>query len=267
MKVVVCIKQVPGTLDIGIDRETGLLIRDQAPAVMNPFDAYAVEESLRIAEQTGGQVTALTMGPPAALEVLHEAMSMGVRESVHICDGAFRGSDTFATAKILAAAIQKIGGADLIFCGKQAIDGDTAQVGPEIAELLGLPHVAYVKKIREIKERSIILERMVEIGVEVIEVRLPAMLTVLKDINTPRMPSFKLKRQAKSREVPVWGIADLGLKETEVGLAGSPTTVMRTFTAEPRGGCEMLCGSCDEMVAALMARLKAGGVLGRTGNA
>lgn len=262
MKVVVCIKQVPDTLDIGVDRETGLLIRDKAPAVINPFDTYAVEEGLLITEKMGGSVTALTMGPASAIDVLHEAMSMGVGQAVHICDGPFRGSDTFATAKILSAAIKKIGDADLILCGKQAIDGDTAQVGPEIAEFLDIPHVAYVKKIRQVNEKSIVLERMVETGVEVIEIQLPAMLTVLKDINTPRMPSFRLKRQAKKQELPVWGAKELGLSEEEVGLSGSPTTVMKTFTAEARGGCEMLEGTCDQMVATLMGKLEAAQVIG-----
>ena len=261
MKVVACIKQVPDTLDISVDRETGLLNRDKAPAVINPFDVYAVEEGLQIAEKTGGDVTVLTMGPPAAIEVLHEAMGMGVQQAVHICDGAFRGSDTFVTSKILAAAIKKIEGADLILCGKQAIDGDTAQVGPEVAEFLGLPHVAYVKKIRQINEKSIVLERMVETGIEVIEVQLPAVLTVLKDINVPRMPSFRLKRQAKNQAIPVWGIAQLGLAEEEVGLSGSPTTVMKTFTAQARGNCEMLGGTSDDMVAALIGKLQAAEVL------
>jgi electron transfer flavoprotein beta subunit len=262
MNIIVCVKQVPDTTEISIERETGLLMRDNAPAILNPFDAYAVEEGLRIAEQLGGKVTALTMGPPAAAEVLREAMAMGVEEALHICDDAFRGSDTYVTAKILAAAIEKLGGADLILCGKQAIDGDTAQVGPEIAELLALPHAAYVKKIRRVTEKSIILERMVEIGLEIIEIQLPAVLTVLKDINIPRMPSFKLKREAKKRQLPLWGIEDLGLKEEEVGISGSPTTVMRSFTAEARGACEMLKGSDEEIIASLFAKLAAANIGG-----
>lgn len=266
MNVVVCIKQVPDSLDVSIDQETGLLNRDSAATALNAFDAYALEEGLLVTEQTGGEVTAVTMGPRAAVDVLHEAMGMGVQKAVHICDGAFRGSDTFATATILAAAIEKIGGVDLVLCGKQAVDGDTAQVGPEIAELLNLPHVAYVKKIREITEEAIVLERMVETGIEVIEVRLPAVLTVLKDINAPRMPSFKLKRQAKQQALPVWGIGELGLSEEQVGLSGSPTTVARTFTAQPRGVCEMLPGGGDEMVAALLERLEAAKVLGGQSN-
>ena len=258
MKIVVCVKQVPDTMEITIDRETGVLNRDKAPAILNPFDAYAIEEGLSIKEQQSGSVTALTMGPPAAVDVLYEAMSMGVDDGIHVCDNAFRGSDTYVTAKILAAAINKIGNVDLVLCGKQAIDGDTAQVGPEVAEMLGIPHVAYVKKIRELHSDRLIVERVVETGIEIVEIKLPALLTVLKDINMPRLPSFKLKCAAKKCSLPVWGVAELGMAESEVGLEGSPTTVMQTFTAEPRGKCEMLHGTQDEIVATLLAMLNHG---------
>ncbi len=257
MKIVTCVKQVPDTVEVKIDSETGTLIRDTAPAILNPFDAYAVEEGLLIREQLGGEVVALTMGPPQAREVLYETYAVGVDLGIHINDRAARGSDTFATAGILAAAISKIGSVDLVLCGKQAIDGDTAQVGPEIAEILDLPHVAYVKKIREITEEKVVCERMVETGVEVIEVKLPAVLTVLKDINEPRLPSFRLKRQAKNREIPTWSITDLGLDESSVGIAGSPTTVLKTFTPAMRGNCHMLKGSAEEMVSALLPLIDA----------
>lgn len=255
MRIVACVKQVPDTVELKIDKETGVLIRDNVPAILNPFDAYAIEEGIQIKESCGGEVIAVTMGPQQAIAVLHDALSVGVDHAVHICDGAFRGSDTFVTAKILAAAIKKLGEVDLILCGKQAIDGDTAQVGPEIAEFLGIPHVAYVKKIREVRENAIVLERMTETGIEVIQVKLPAMLTVLKDINTPRLPSFKLKRAAKGKEIPVWGITGLGLREEEVGLQGSPTTVMKTFTPEARGNCQMLSGSDQDIMDALFSQI------------
>lgn len=257
MKIVTCVKQVPDTVEVKIDPETGTLIRDNAPAILNPFDAYAVEESLLIKEKLGGEVVALTMGPPQAREVLYEAYAVGVDLGVHINDRVVRGSDTYATASILAAAIRKIGSVGLILCGKQAIDGDTAQVGPEIAEILDLPHVAYVKKIREVTDEKIICERMVETGIEVIEVKLPAVLTVLKDINEPRLPSFRLKRQAKEKEIPTWGIAELGLSEESVGISGSPTTVLKTFTPAMRGNCHMLNGSVEEMVNALIPLMDA----------
>ena len=252
MKIVACVKQVPDTVEIKIDKKTGTLIRDNVPTILNPFDAYAVEEGLLIKEECGGEVNVITMGPAQAVDVLYESYSMGVDNAGLICDKAFRGSDTYTTAHILAAAIQKIGNVDIILCGKQAIDGDTAQVGPEIAEILGIPHVAYVKKIRKVSKDSVVCERMIETGLEVIEVKLPAMLTVLKDINVPRLPSFKLKRRAKEKPIPTWGIEDLGIKEEAVGLQGSPTMVLRTFTPEAKGSCRMLNGSAEEQIGELL---------------
>lgn len=249
MKIVACVKQVPDTVEIKIDKETGTLIRDNVPTIMNPFDLYAVEEGLLIKEQRGGDVTVVTMGPQQSVEVLYEAHSLGVDNSVHICDKAFRGSDTYATAQILAAAVRKLNDVDLVLCGKQAIDGDTAQVGPGIAEVLGLPHVAYVKKIREVSDDYIICERMIETGIEVIKVDLPAVLTVLKDINEPRLPSFRLKRKAKKKTIPVWGLNDLDIPENKVGLEGSPTMVLRTFTPAAKGQCRMVEGSMQEQIA------------------
>ena len=248
MKIIACVKQVPDTVEIKIDKETGTLIRDNVPAIMNPFDAYAVEEGILIKEKCGGSLSVITMGPVQAKDVLYEAYSVGADSLIHVCDRAFKGSDTFATAQILAAAIRKIGDVDLILCGKQAIDGDTAQVGPEIAEILGIPHVAYVKKIREVNEKYIICERMVETGVEILKIQLPAMLTVLKDINTPRLPSFKLKRKAKEQVIPMWGLNDLGIDESAVGLEGSPTMVLRTFTPQVKGGCRILSGTSEEQI-------------------
>jgi len=256
MRIITCIKQVPDTTEINIDRETGVLIRDNVPAILNPFDAYAIEEGLAIREKTGATVTAITMGPKSAIEVLYEALSMSVDDAVHICHSAFRGSDTYITAKILARAIEKIGDYQLIICGKQAIDGDTAQIGPEIAEMLNIPHVAYVKKVREVREKSLIVERMVETGIEVIEVQLPALLTVLKDINAPRLPSFRLKKKAKETAIPEWGLADLGLNEEQVGLMGSPTTVMKTYVPEIKSNCMMLAGTPRDMVRDLISRLE-----------
>lgn len=240
MKIITCIKQVPDTTEISIDRETGLLIRDNVPAILNPFDVHAIEEGLKIKEETDGFVTSITMGPKAAIDILHEALSMNVDDAIHISHGAFRGSDTYITAKILSQAIKRIKDYDLIICGKQAIDGDTAQIGPEIAEMLDIPHVAYVQKIREVKEKSLIVERMVENGIEVIEVELPALLTVLKDINEPRLPSFRLKKKAKDREIEQWGLEELGLKEEDVGLKASPTTVMKTYVPEIKSKCLMI---------------------------
>lgn len=259
MKIAVCVKQVPDTVEIRIDKATGTLIRDSVPAILNPFDTYAVEEGVQIRERLGGEVIVITMGPLQASEALYEACGAGADSAVHICDRTVRGSDTFVTANVLAAAVRKLGGVDLILCGKQAVDGDTAQVGPELAELLGIPHVAYVKKIREVTKNFVLCERMVETGVEVIKAGLPAVLTVLKDINTPRLPSFKLKRKAKQNGATVWDIAALGLSEDEVGLNGSPTTVLRTFTPETKGSCHILGGSKEEQISELLTVIRSVG--------
>ena len=257
MKIVVCVKQVPNTMEVKIDPKTGTLIRDKATAILNTFDEFAIEESVQIREKLGGEVVALTMGPPNAKEVLLDAYALGADLGVHVNDRAVRGSDTFATAGILAAAVKKIQDVDLVICGKQAIDGDTAQVGPEMAEILGLPHVAYVKKIREVTESEVVCEREIETGVEVIRVKMPAVLTVLKDINVPRLPSYRMKMEGKEKETPVWGIADLGLQENQVGMEGSVTTVRKTFTPDPRGNCRMIEGSEEEMIGALLPVIEA----------
>jgi electron transfer flavoprotein beta subunit len=255
VNIVVCIKQVPDATEITIDPETKTLNRDAAPAILNPFDAYAIEEALQLTEKHGGTVTVISMGPNRAKEVIQEAFSLGVQQGVLICDPLVRGSDTFCTAKILAAAIKKIGNVDLVLCGKQAVDGDTAQVGPEIAELLSIPHVAYVQKVESVVDGTIRVQRMLENGYEIVEMELPGLLTVLKDINTPRLPSFKLVREARKKEIPVWGISDLDLSPEEVGLDGSPTTVVNTFTPELKSGGRMLEGNTQAKVQALLTEI------------
>ncbi|MGE4358114.1 MAG: electron transfer flavoprotein subunit beta, partial [Candidatus Omnitrophota bacterium] len=231
MNIIVCIKQVPDTTEVKIDPQTNTLIREGVASIINPFDMYAIEEGIRLKEKYGGKVTVISMGPPQAEEALREAISLGCDEAILITDRAFAGSDTWATSYTLAKAIEKIGDFDLIICGKQAIDGDTAQVGPGISAHLDIPQVTYVKKIEEIKigepqsditggtSNQIIMrvERMVEEGYEVIEVPLPCLITVVKEINEPRLPSLKGKLRAKSAEIKKWGILDLGLDKKEVG--------------------------------------------------
>lgn len=255
MNIVVCAKQVPDTTEITIDKQTKTLNREAAPAVMNPFDVYAIEEALLITEKLGGSVTVISMGPERAKQVIHEAFSMGVTNGILISDPAFSGSDTYCTAKILSSAISKMGNVDLIICGKQAIDGDTAQVGPEMAEILDIPHVSYVKKIVEISADKIRMHRMLEIGYEVVEMQLPGLITVLKDINIPRLPSFKLLCEGKRRHIPIWGLKDLHLNPKQVGLAGSPTTVMSTFIPEIKSSVQMLQGNTEDKVKKLFNKI------------
>lgn len=256
MNIIVLVKQVPDTAEVKINRETNTLIRDGVPSIINPYDRYAIEEALRLREKHGGTVTALTMGPPQAAEALKEAVSLGVDEVVLVSDRAFAGADTWATSYALSMAVRKIGQYDLVIAGKQAIDGDTAQVGPETADMLGIPFVAYVRKIEQIGAGTMIVERMMDEGYDVVETSLPCLITVVKEINTPRLPSLKGKMKAKNLKVTPWSAKDIGADENKIGLKGSPTQVVRIFPPAPRGQRAILSGSVEEQVAALAQKLK-----------
>lgn len=256
MNIIVCVKQVPETTDVKISKETNTLIREGVPSIINPFDMYAIEEALRIRERLEGKVTVLSMGPPQAREALREALALGADEAVLLSDRAFAGADTLATSYALSRGIQKLKDFDLIICGKQAIDGDTAQVGPGVAEKLGIPHTTYVKKIEELKEGYIRVQRMTEEGYEVVEMPLPAVITVVKEINVPRVPSLKGMMRAKKAEIPVWTADDIEADKSRVGLNGSPTQVIKIFTPQHRARGETLQGTVQEQVAALVARLR-----------
>ncbi len=257
MNIAVLVKQVPDTVNVEMDKENYTLIRDGVGSVINPFDTYAIEEALRIKESLGGTVTALSMGPMQAEESLREAISMGVDNAFLLSDKAFAGADTLATSRVLSCAIKKVGGFDLIICGKQTVDGDTGQVGPEVAEHLDIPHVTCVRKISEIDGSHAVVERMTEEGYDEVYLPLPGLITVVKEINVPRVPSLKGKMRAKNAQITVWGLADLGLDPGSVGLSGSPTKVVKAFRPEvKREKGEIFEGSPEEQVAALVARLK-----------
>ena len=247
MNIIVCIKQVPETTEVRINPETNTLIREGVKSIINPFDMYAIEEGVRLKEAHDGQVTALTMGPPQAVEVLKEAVAIGCDEGILLSDRAFAGADTWATAYTLAQAIRKLGAFDVILCGRQAADGDTGQVGPGVATQLGISQLTYVSKIREIdfQARTITVERLVEEGREVVTSTLPCLITVVKEINEPRYPSFLGIRKANRKEYPTWSAEDLcattGADQACFGLIGSPTKVIKVFTPPPReGGCDMV---------------------------
>ena len=256
MDIIVCIKQVPNTTDVKIDPETNTLIREGVESIINPFDTYAIEEGVRLKERFGGKVTAITMGPPQAEASLKEAISLGVDEGILISDRAFAGSDTWATSYTLAKAIKKIGRYDLIICGKQASDGDTAQVGPGISTHLDLPQVAYVKKIEEVDTSKAKVERMTEEGYEVIETPLPCLITVVKEINDPRLPSLKGKMKAKSAKIEVWKAQEINCDPKNIGLEGSPTKVVKIFSPPPREKGKILHGEPREVVDELVNLLK-----------
>ncbi len=256
MNIIVCIKQVPETTEVKINPETNTLIREGVKSIINPFDVYAIEEGVRLKEKFGGKATVITMGPPQAEAVLREAISMGIDEGILLSDRAFAGSDTWATSYALSAAIKKMGSFDLIICGKQASDGDTAQVGPGISAHLDVPQVTYVKKIEEVKDNLARVERMTEEGYEIIEVPLPALITVVKEINTPRLPSLKGMMRAKQAKIIHWKALDIETDSNCVGLTGSPTQVVKIFTPTPRVGGQMLRGETQEIVDKLVEVLR-----------
>ncbi len=248
MNIVVCIKQVPGTTKVKINPETGTLIRDGVEAVVNPFDEYAIEEALRIREKVGGVVKVITMGPPQAETALRSAIAMGADEAYLISDRAFAGSDTWATSYTVSRGIQTLGKVDLIICGKQAIDGDTAQVGPGVAEMLGLPYVAWVRKVEEITDSRIRVERLMEEGYDIVEMPLPGLITVVKEINTPRMASLRGKMKAKSAQINIINASSMQVDMSRLGLKGSPTQVLRSFVPERKTGGEKIKDELPVMV-------------------
>jgi len=256
MNIIICIKQVPETTEVKINPETNTLIREGVKSIINPFDMYAIEEAVRLKEKFGGKAIVITMGPPQAEAALREALSLGIDEAILITDRAFAGSDTWATSYTLARVIRKIGAFDLILCGKQASDGDTAQVGPGISAHLDIPQVTYVKKIEELRDNSLRVERMMEEGYEVIEIPLPCLLTVVKEINEPRLPSLKAMLRAKSAKITVWTQKELNLDPQSIGLCGSPTQVIKIFTPPPRIGGQILTGDNQEIVGKLVELLK-----------
>jgi electron transfer flavoprotein beta subunit len=251
MRIAVAVKQVPDTAEVRIDEERGTLIREGVPSILNPFDEYALEEALRWRDQLGGTVIVLTMGPPQAESILREAVAMGVDEAVLVSDRAFAGADTWATSHTLARAVEKLGDIDLLITGKQAIDGDTAQTGPGIAASLDWPQLTFVGRVREITEGHITVERYVEGGIEVVRSTMPVVMTVLKDANTPRLPSLKGKMKARKLEIPVWGREFLGLREEETGLDGSPTRVVRIATPDTACSGEVHRGGAEELAVIL----------------
>lgn len=259
IKIVVCIKQVPGTTEIKIDPETNTLIREGIENIINPFDAYAIEEGVRIRERFNDgevEVIALTMGPPQSREILKEAISVGVDSAILLSDRAFAGADTWATSTTLAKAINKIEDCRLIILGKQTLDGDTGQVGPELAQRLNIPFIGYASSILEINRNKMKVKRLMEDRYETFEINLPAAISVVKDINTPRVPSLRGKMKAKSVEIPVWDAKQLEADEDEVGLSGSYTQVVKIFTPKIKHEIKMIEGSPGEQVEQLYKELK-----------
>ena len=255
MNIIVCIKQVPDTAEVRINPETNTLIRDGVAGIINPYDLHAIEAALQIREKAGGRVTVITMGPPQAESALREAISMGADDAVLLTDRAFAGSDTWATSYTLSKAVEKLA-ADIVLCGKQAIDGDTAQVGPEMAEFLGVPHVSCIRRIEDVRPDSIRVQRMMDDGYDVVESSLPVLLTVVRELNQPRLSSLKGKMAAKKAEIKKWTSSDIGAEADKIGLRGSPTQVKNIFAPESKKDRKMLKGGPEQQVEELLRELR-----------
>lgn len=257
MKVVVCAKQVPNTNEVKIDPVKGTLIRDGVESILNPDDANALEEALKLKDAYEDvTVTVISMGPPQAEVMLRECLAMGADEAILLSGREFGGSDTWATSNAISAAIEKIGDYDIIFGGRQAIDGDTAQVGPQIAEKLGIPQVTYVERILSCENGKATVRRQLEDGYEVIEVPMPCLLTVVKELNTPRYMSVRGIYEAYERDITVWNENDIPVRADEIGINSSPTKVFRSFTPEPKGKGIMIEGTPKEAAAKVIGELK-----------
>lgn len=256
MKIIVCVKQVPDTTEVKINKETGTLIRDGVPSILNPDDANALEEALQIKDKhKDATITVVTMGPPQADVMLRECLAMGADEAVLLSDRAFGGSDTWSTSNAIAAGIRTLGEFDIIFAGRQAIDGDTAQVGPQIAEKLAIPQVTYVQGF-DIKGKEVTVKRQLEDGHEMIRVQAPVLLTAVKELNEPRYMALDKIFEAYTKEIKVLGLNDLDITTDEVGLKASPTRVFRSFSPDMKSAGMMIGGSAKEAATELVAHLK-----------
>jgi electron transfer flavoprotein beta subunit len=257
MEILVCIKQVPGTNKVDVDPVTGVLKRDGVDSKMNPYDLYALETALQLKEQKGGRIKVITMGPPQASEVIKEAYMMGADEGALVTDRKFAGSDVLATSYTIAQGVKKSGSFDLIICGKQTTDGDTAQVGPEMAEYLDIPHIANVLGIMEVKEKSIVVEMDMANTVEVAEVQFPCLITVEKGIFQPRLPSYRKKVSTKDRAIKMIALNDFEDKnEKNYGLNGSPTQVDRIFPPDANNDREIWTGTGEQLGHKMAEKLK-----------
>jgi len=255
MNIVVCIKQVPGTTVVKINQENNTLVREGVDSIINPFDTYAIEEGVRLKERFGGKVTVITMGPPQAEAALKQSIELGADDGILVSDRAFAGSDTLATSYILSQAIRKISSYELVITGKQTLDGDTGQVGPEIAQRLDIPFVAYVSAVEDVNGGKMKVRRMTDEGYEVMESPIPCVMSVSKEINIPRLPSLRGKMRAKSASFPVWSAADIEIDTEKIGVAGSPTWVMQIFSPKRERNSEMLQGDSQQKVDQLCEKL------------
>lgn len=261
MNVIVCLKSVPEVASVKIDPATGDLVMPGIKNVINTFDSYALEEGVRTKEKFGGKVTVISMGPPQVADTLKETVSLGADEAILLSDNAFAGADTWATAYTLAAAINKLGQYDIVICGRQTVDGNTGQVGPQLAEMLGLPVITNVSKIEEIAEGQLRTRRMIDEGQAVVQAPLPAVITVTKEINVPRLPSLRSIMRSKNAVIPVWDLKELGIDPGRVGLPGSFTQVIKVFYPERTRQSTIFQGELENQIDSLVDKLKSSGLV------
>jgi len=263
MDIICLMKQVPDTTDVKIDPKTGTLIREGVPSIINPEDKNAIEAALVLKEKHGGKIVCISMGPPQAEDALREAYAMGVDECVLLCDRAFAGADTLATSYALAMAIKAVGKYDIIISGRQAIDGDTAQIGPQIAEWLKMPQITYARTL-EVKDNKAHVERLLEDGFEVVEAPLPCLVTCVKEMNKPRYPTVsRILKACKELKIPFWNAQQINAEKSRIGLDGSATGVKRTFAPEPKGLGKMLTGKTEDVVKQLVKHLENDNIINR----
>lgn len=254
MNIVVCVKQVPDTTVVKIDPKTGTLIRDGVPSIINPEDKHALEAALQLKEAHGGKVTVVSMGLPMAKAALREALCMGADEAILLTDRALGGADTLATSKSLAGVIKKLD-YDIVFAGRQAIDGDTAQVGPEIAEHLNIPQVTYVQDVK-VEGDSLIVNRALEDGHQIVEVKTPCLLTAIETLNEPRYMNVGNIFATNDNDIKVMSADDIDVDKSELGLKGSPTKVKKSMTKEVKGAGELVKEGPKEAAAYVLGKLK-----------
>lgn len=255
MNIIVPIKQVPETSNVKMDPETGTMVRSGVESVVNPLDLYALEAALSLKDSHGATVTAVTMGPPKARKVLDMAISMGCDDGVLVSDRKFGGADTWATSYTLSEAIKALGNVDLIIAGERATDGDTAQVGPGIAAWMNLPLATYISDIQVESDKCLIVERLVEEGYERLRLPLPALITVVKEIASPRLPTLRGKKKAMQTEIRTLSTENLTLESTNLGLKGSPTKVVKIETPKVTRGGTVVEAADDASVTEAVDRL------------
>ncbi|MGA2955123.1 MAG: electron transfer flavoprotein subunit beta/FixA family protein [Thermodesulfobacteriota bacterium] len=259
MNIVVCVKPAPDPKrwdSIQLDPVTKALRREGIPGVLGPLDKRALEEGLRIKEEHGGKVVTMAMAPPAARDNLVEALAMGADEAYLLSDRAFAGSDTWATSLVLSRGVQKLGGFDLVICGEWSLDGSTGQVGAQLAEFLGIPNVGRVVAVESIEGENLRTRSLVELGNRILETSLPALITVTREINTPRFTSLLGVMEAEDKPCVIWSAADLGVRPEEVGFKGSPTQTGDVFIPEMKRKTEMLRGEPEEMVKEVLRKIR-----------